>query len=68
MVYVTDSLIYSNAVGGFTFTPLIFSPGFTSVKLADHTGDGKPDVGRRGRDRPGVSALAASRPRAIGPR
>src|SRR5439155_27191814 len=34
----------SNGSGGFTFSPLIFSPGFTSVRLADHTGDGKADV------------------------
>ena len=40
----TPVLSAETGLGGFTFTPLIFSPGFTSVRLADYTCDGKADV------------------------
>jgi hypothetical protein len=33
----------NSGVGGFAFTPLLFSPGFTSVRLADYSGDGNAD-------------------------
>ena len=34
----------ATALGGLTFAPLLFSSGFTSVRLADYTGDGKADI------------------------
>lgn len=34
----------SNGSGGFTFTPLVFSPGFTSVRLADYLGVSEASV------------------------
>src|ERR1700682_4332364 len=34
----------SNGVGGFNFTSLLWSPGFTAINVADYTGDGKADV------------------------
>jgi hypothetical protein len=51
---ITDLLLYNSAFGSaatgisngnsFVFTPLFFSPGFTSVYLADYSGNSKADV------------------------